>query len=215
MNITRLILLLLITTHLLSFDAKGQTVDSIMVKANYGFKNDELKMLMRIDHVDYYKVTFQNKKFKGNPYLHFTTKEYLKGVLVKKDTLISLDFAKEYLKFKNVDSTSVLSLVTKPKGDSITFHYNLLGIEFSKNYKRIVRDDYSLRDGLVTNESYKSIPTNSTLPLFVYSLPYEDPKKPGYKFYCALTAEGISPDKWWDKYKVEHYIIVELKIASN
>jgi len=215
MNFTRLILLLVIITNLLLFEARGQTADSIMVKANYGSKNEEIKMLMRIDHVDYYKVTFQNKKFKGSPYLHFTTKEYLKGILVKKDTLFSPAFAKEYLKFKNVDSTAVLSLVTKPKGDSVTFFYSLLGVEFSKNYKRMVREDYSLRDGLVTNESYKNIPTNSTLPIFVYSLPYEDPRQPGYKFYCALTAEGISPEKWWEKYKVEHYIIVELRIVSK
>ena len=215
MNFKRLIILFLITTNILSFESNGQTMDSISVKAEYGFKNEELKMLMDIEQVDYYKVTFQNKQLEGNPYLLFTTMEYVKGVLIKKDTLVSQDFAKEYLKFKNIDSTTALSLVTKPKGDSITFHYNLLGVQFSKNYKRLVRDDYSLRDGLVTNESYKSIPVNTVLPLFVYSLPYEDPKQPGYLFYCALTADGVAPDKWWDKYKVEHYIIVEMKIVSD
>ena len=79
----------------------------------------------------------------------------------------------------------------------------------------MMRNDYSLRDGLVTNESFKNIATNTTMPLFVYSLPYEDPKQPGYKYYCALTADGVPPDKWWDKYKVEHYIIVEMKIVTN
>lgn len=198
-------IILLLSSAVLSFyNANGQIVDSIKAKAEYGSKIKDVQMLMDIDHIDYYKVSFSDKIFKNTPYLLFTTKEYLKGVLVKKDTLISPNFAKEYLKFKNVDSTTVLSLVTKPKGDSITFHYNLLGVEFSKNYKRIIRDDYSLRDGLATNESYKSIATNTTMPLFVYSLPYEDPKQPGYKYYCALTANGVSPDKWWDKYKVEH-----------
>lgn len=197
------------------YNVNGQIVDSVQAKAEYGSKIKDLQMLMHLEHTDYYKVNFVKKTFKKAPYLLFTTKEYLKGILVKKDTLVPLDFAKEYLKFKNVDSNTLLSLVTKPKGDSITFHYNLLGFEFSKSYKRILRDDYSLRDGLVTNGSYKNIPVNTTMPLFVYSLPYEDPKRPGYKFYCALTADGVSPDKWWLKYKVEHYIIVELKIVIN
>lgn len=215
MNIIKLITLLLITTNLSFYSANGQNLDSIKAKAEYGFKNDGLKMLMHIDHIDYYKVSFLKKELKGNPYLIFITKEYLKGVLLKKDTLISAKMGKEYLNFKNIDSTTTLSLITKPQGDSVTFHYNLLGLEFSKKHKRMIRDDYSLRDGLVTNETFKSISTSSMLPLFVYSLPYEDPKKPGYKFYCALTANGISPDEWWDKYKVEHYIIVEMKIVTD
>lgn len=207
--------LLSIMTILTFFNAVGQTVDSIKARAEYGSKIKDVQMLMRIDHMDYYKVTFTEKTLEKNAYLFFTTKEYWKGVLVKTDTLVSNALAKEYLKFNQVDSTTTLSLVTKPKDDSITFHYNLLGVELSKRYKRINRDDYSLRDGLVTNESYKNIPTNTNLPLFVYSLPYEDIRQPGYKFYCALTADSVPPDKWWDKYKVEHYVIVEMKIITK
>lgn len=193
----------------------AQTLDSLFAKAEYGSKIKDVQLLMRIDSIDYYRVSFLPKHLKKQTYLMFYTKEYWKGKVVKSDTLFTTEMAKEYLSLKDVDSTKNLSLLTKPKGDSITFHYNLLGLEFKKNYKRKHNDQYSLRDGLVTNEKFKSIPVNKTLPLFVYSLPYEDPKRPGYLFYCELTALGIPPDKWWDKYKIEHYIVVEMNIVSR
>ena len=62
---------------------------------------------------------------------------------------------------------------------------------------------------------FKNIPINKTMPFFVYSLPYEDPKRPGYMFYCELTAKGIPPEKWWNKYKVPHFIVVEMKIVDT
>ncbi|MDR6734917.1 hypothetical protein [Sphingobacterium sp. 2149] len=194
---------------------KGQHIDSISARAEYGSKIEDVRMLMDIDDIDYYKVSFLPKKLKKNSYLLINSKEYWKGVVLKNDTLLQKELAKEYFNFENVDSTTILSLLTKPKGDSVAFHYKLLGADFKVNYKRIPRGDYSLRDGLVTNEKFKNIPINKTLPLFIYSLPYEDPKRPGYLFYCELTAYGIPPEKWWEKYKIEHFIVVEMKIASD
>jgi hypothetical protein len=194
---------------------RGQHTDSISARATYGSKIKDVQMLMDIDDIDYYKVGFLDKKLKKNSYLMFYFKEYWKGVVTKNDTLFSKELAHDYLKFESVDSTTVLSLLTKPQGDSVTFHYNLLGTQFELKYKRINSDAYSLRDGLVTNEVYKSIPINTTLPLFVYSLPYKDPKRPGYSLYCELTTNGIPPNKWWEKYKIEHFIVVEMKIVSD
>lgn len=193
----------------------AQHVDSIKAKAEYGFKNEDVKILAQLDRIDYYKVNFQKKTFKGNSYLVLSTKEYLKGKVVRSEQLIPEDFAKQYIKFKNLDSTSTITLTTRPKGDSVLFQYKILDMPpFSKTYKRLNNDQYSLRDGLVTNEEFKSIPLNTTLPLFAYSLPYEDPKQPGYLYYCAITSNGVPPEKWWDAYKIPHYIIVEMKIVT-
>ena len=210
----KLIYFLLVTTLLGIYQALAQLAPTIKAKAEYGSEVKDVQLLMELDHIDYYSTTFIHKNVK-NAYALFTTKEYWYGVLVKKDTLLPSLNPKEYLKFNNTNSTSKISLVTKPAKDSISFHFNLLGITFSKKYKRMNNDEYSLRDGLVTNEEFKTIATNTTLPLFVYSLPYEDPKQPNFKFYCALTADGVPPDKWWDTYKIAHYIIVEMKIISN
>lgn len=193
----------------------AQAIDSIKAKAEYGFKNEEVKILAQLDHIDYYKVSFQKKQLKGNPYLMFYIKEYLKGKVVKSDELYPADFAKLYYRFKNIDSTTTITLTTKPNGDSVVFMYDILGVALPRTYKRLVSDAYSLRDGLGTNEAFKSIPLNTRLPLFAYSLPYEDPKQPDYRLYCALTANGVQPEKWWDTYKIPHYIIVEMKIVTE
>lgn len=195
--------------------AVAQQVDDIKAKAQYGFKNEELKVLAELDQIDHYKVSFEKKTLKGNPFLLFITKEYSKGKVVKQDTLIPPTYAKQFWKFKNIDSNSLITLTTKPQGDSVKFLYRIMDNSFTRTYKRINNELYSLRDGLVTNEEFKSIPVNKTLPLFAYSLPYNDPKKPDYSFYCVITSEGIPPEKWWETYKIPHFIIVEMKIVSE
>jgi len=211
---TAIIATLFITTFLCQ-QTNAQTTDSIMAKAVYGFKNEEVRILAQMEQIDYFKVSFQKKQLKGNSYLMFYTKEYLKGKVLKSEELYPADLAKQYYRFKNVDSTTVITLTTKPKGDSVTFIYGILNNALPRTYKRLVSDSYSLRDGLGTNEAFKNIPLNSQLPLFAYSLPYEDPKQPGYRFYCALTANGVPPEKWWMTYKIPHYIVVEMKIVTE
>lgn len=199
----------------LTLPTMAQQVDSVRAKAKYGFKNDELKMLAELDRIDYYKLIFDKKTLKGHPFLLLTTKEYSKGKVVKQDTLMYPKYARQFWKFKNIDSNSSITLTTKPQGDSVKFLYRIMGSSFTKTYKRLNDESYSLRDGLVTNEEFKSIPIDKTLPLFAYSLPYDDPKQPGYRFYCVITSNGVPPEKWWETYKIPHFIIVEMKIVSE
>jgi hypothetical protein len=196
-------------------DINAQSVDSIRAKAVYGFKNKEIKVIAQLDKIDFYEVSFQKKQLKGNPYIMFSTKEYLKGKMIKNEELYPAEIAKRYYKFKNIDSNTKITLTTRPKGDSVTFLYNILGQALPRTYKRLVSNDYSLRDGLLTDEAFKNIALNTTLPVFAYSLPYNDPKQPGISYYCAITKNGVQPDKWWDTYKIPHYIIVEMKIITE
>ena len=200
---------------LLATSSFAQKLDSISAKALYGFAGDDLKILAELDHIDHYKLSFDKQTFSGNSFIVLTTKEYSRGKVVKQDTLISAEAAKEYFSFKKLDSTTKFTLTTKPQGDSVKFLFRILNAQFTKTYKRLNDDAYSLRDGLVTNEEFKRIPLNKTLPLFAYSLPYDDPKQPNARFYCAITANGVQPDKWWETYKIPHYIIVEMKIVSE
>ncbi|MCX2574978.1 hypothetical protein [Pedobacter sandarakinus] len=193
--------------------SKAQTIDSIEAKANYGSKISDVQLLMELENIDYYKVQFKNSS--KSRYLHLVTKEYWNGKVTKCDTLLTAEYAKENFKLKENDTSSTLSLITKPLGDSVLFNYRFLGMSLSRKYRRAKSDQYSLRDGLVTNEKFKKIPTDKIIPLFVYSLPYEDPKQPGYLFYCALTANGVPPEQWWEKYKVRHYIVLEMKIITQ
>lgn len=192
----------------------AQNIDSVEAKSVYGSKISDVQLLMDLEHIDIYKVNFKNQKL-TNGYLLLTTNEYLCGKLTKTDTLLPSKYAKESFKLGINDSISILTLITKPLNDSVAFHFNFAGVGIVRKYARINTNSYSLRDGLVTNETFKKIPTNKAVPLFVYSLPYEDPKWPGYQFYCALTSDGIPPDKWFEKYRVKHLIVVQLQIATK
>jgi len=195
--------------------ASAQSPVSLQAKAAYGFKNEDAKILAQLEGIDHYKVTFKPQQLSGSHYFSITTKEYLKGKVIKSEELIPEDFAKQYYRFKNIDSNTTITLTTKPQGDSVLFLFNTLNRGYlPRKYMRLKRDTYSLRDGLVTNEGFKSVPLNTTLPLFAYSLPYVDPKQPNVAYYCAITADGVPPEKWWETKRIEHYIIVELKIVS-
>jgi hypothetical protein len=208
---SRLTLLLIIIAYHIG---KAQTTDSIEAKANYGSKINDVQLLMDLEHIDVYRVHFKNPNIKKS-YLFLTTQEYWNGKVTKADTLLPIEYARENFKFNSEDTVSILSLITKPLKDSVIFNFNFLGVRLNRQYSRIISNDYSLRDGLVTNETFKKIPINKTIPLFVYSLPYEDPKQPGYQFYCALTANGVPPEQWWKKYKIKHFIVVEMKIVTQ
>ncbi len=193
---------------------KAQNTDSIEARADYGSTIDDIQLLMELDKIDLYKVHFKNVHSQ-NGYFLITSKEYWNGIETISDTLLSADYAKKYFTVDKNDTAATFTLITKPLNDSIIFNYRYSGLRVTRKYKRINRDDYSLRDGIITGEEFRKIPVNQTIPLFVYSLPYENPEQPGYKFYCALTADGVPPEKWWDKYKVEHYIVVSIKIVAD
>lgn len=210
----RLRFFLSILTIIGTIFCNAQSSDSIEAKANYGSTISDVQILMELDKIDYYKLQLTKLPFdKG--YFFIITKEYWNGKVSKIDTLLPIDDAKKYFILNKTDTSNTLTLMTKPINDSVLFNYRFSGLSITKKYKRTNSDEYSLRDGLSTNEEFKKIPINQTIPLFVYSLPYEDPKQPGYKFYCVLTANGVSPEKWWDNYKVKHYIVVEMKIVKD
>ena len=58
------IILLFVFSILSLYNASGQIVDSIKAKAEYGSKIKDVQMLMHLDHIDYYKVSFSDKTFK-------------------------------------------------------------------------------------------------------------------------------------------------------
>ena len=79
----------------------------------------------------------------------------------------------------------------------------------TRKYKTTEANNYSTRD--LSNGEETKIQIGKTFPLIAYSLPYKDPKYPGYLFYCELTKEGFPPEKWGEKFNLEHYIVFEMK----
>ncbi|GAB3816348.1 hypothetical protein GCM10028895_11460 [Pontibacter rugosus] len=87
-------------------------------------------------------------------------------------------------------------------------------VGLNPKYKSNKTDLYSLRDATGSLGDPVRVPLNSSFPLFVYSLPYVDPKQPDLYQYCALTQDAVPPSEWGSKYGVKHYIVFELEIAN-
>lgn len=190
-----------------------QTRDSTELRINYGSEIYEVQELFRLEQIDYFKI-FLNDKNLIDKYIILKTKEYWRGKLTKENFLVPTEYVKEFMKIPNFDTSFMFTLITKPYVDSITFSYNFQG-NLTRKYKRNNSSEYSLREAINSNGEYVSVPVDKYFPLFVYSMPYVDPEQPNYRFYCKLTANGVQPEDWWKVYKVEHYIIVEIKIVTK
>lgn len=211
MNYTFILILLFSLSLQYSY---AQRIDSTQLKLDYGSKHAEVNELFSLQNIDYFRITSRDTTLK-NQYFLFTTKEYWNKKLVKVDTLMIGEDA-EAASISEKDTLLVFSLMTRPKGKkTIDFSYNLSRFGTVRTYKKKNKENYSLRDALNSHGEYVSVPLNNSFPLFVYSLPYEDPRYPGYLFYCELTANGVPPEQWGKKYGVEHYIIVEVSILDK
>lgn len=80
-----------------------------------------------------------------------------------------------------------------------------------KKFKIYSSNNYSLRNPIVIEDGVSRIPKEKFTPFLVYSLPYEDPSRPGYLQYCTLTSGGVNPENWGKEFNVKHYILIELK----
>ena len=190
-----------------------QIRDSTALRINYGSEIYEVQELFRLEQFDFFKISLNDKNL-IDKYIILKTKEYWQGKLTKENFLVPAEYVKEFMNIPSFDTSFIFTLMTKPYVDSITFSYNYQG-NLTRKYKRNSSSEYSLREAINSNGEYVLVPVNKYFPLFVYSMPYVDPKQPNYRFYCKLTANGVQPEDWWKVYKVEHYVIVEIKIVTS
>jgi len=197
-----------------SLFAQKNTKESTTLTLNYGSKVTELMELFRMQNIDYFKITSKDMHLKDYYFL-FTVKEYHGEKLTRTDTLLTQD-TREWVSYDKKDTALTFQIMAQPKErDSIKFAFNLSKVGFQKVFKKEPVNTYSLRDAINSNGQAVKVPLGKAFPLLVYSLPYEDPKQPGYLFYCALTADGTPPEQWGKKFGVRHLIIIELSILPK
>ncbi len=193
----------------------AQQLDSTRLKLDYGSGSKDLLDYFRAVDVDYFKITSNDTTLRDY-YFQIVIKEYWGSKNTKTDTLLKGNGLRDLVGFEKGDSTlmmSVLSRSSKPK--KLKINYNLGRIGNAREYKQVNSKNYSMRDAINSHGKYVSVPLEKPFPLLVYSLPYEDPKQPGYLFYCALTADGTPPEKWGEVFGVKHYIIFEMIIRKR
>ena len=197
----KLIFIIIILSAYFSF---GQKSDSLSLKIDYGVKSEEFQDYLLMKYIDFYKVKVSDTSLKDKSFI-IISKEYWNKKLTKTDTVVTLSdrkIASDSLKFNIITE--------RIDKDSLQIYFSFNGLfSTTKKFKTTEANNYSARDlsdGLVTKFEY-----GKSFPLIVYSLPYKDPKYPGYLFYCELSREGIPPEQWGEKFNLEHYIIFEMK----
>ena len=194
---------------LISQNGFGQGKDSVNLKVDWGTESKELQDYYRFQNIDYFKVAFKGDQLKNSFYL-LVSKEYWDGKLSKTDTVVNsrgmeMKIGENEFKFR--------VMAQKAEEDTVKFQFFFSNFSITKKFKASKQDTYSLRD--ISNNKSVNVAVKMPLTLFAYSLPYQDPKRPGWLMYCELSREGIPPEKWGEKFGVKHYIIFELKFLRG
>jgi hypothetical protein len=184
--------------------AYSQKQDSLQVKINWGVESKELQDFYRFENLDYFLINTQGAIIKGK-YYKIILKEYWHKNLLRTDTLVNTRKMKMPLKAEEL-SFKLMSKKVEP--DSVKLMLIFPNFMIGRKYKTTKANTYSLRD--ISNGKAIHHHISKPLTLFAYSLPYQDPKQPGWLLYCELSKEGIPPEKWGKKFNIEHYLTLDI-----
>ena len=208
-------LLLFVLYYISTF---SQNLDSTELKIITGSKIIELNELFKSEEIDYFKLESKDIKLR-NYFFQFSIKEFFDKKLVRNDSLLKdYDFDKSKTGYSNTDTNFIITLMKRNVNRDTSlfiFSFQNTGLRTFIYDKKIPYENYSTRDFLMSYEELVNVPIEKTFPLFVYTLPYENPKYPGFKFYCELSKNGVPPEKWMDVYGVRHLMIIYLTIRKK
>jgi len=195
---------ILIFSCLISF---AQKTDSVTLEVNT-VESRELLDYYRFEGIDYFKMQAYGQNIKDQYFILYSM-AYWNGKLTKVDTIAN---TKMYQMKNRTDTLGIRVISKKTDSDTIKFQFHLPRFSTTRKYPAIEKNTYSLRD--ITTNGNETFVAADPITLLVYSLPYEDPERPGYLFYCELSREGTPPEKWGEKFGVEHYIIFKLLLID-
>ena len=163
-------------------------------------------------NLEYFKINFKDSLL-HNRFFKFVIREYRAGKWVLEEDFLAGAAPRSFYQYDDKKGFDLRLLARTLNEKALQLHF------FFPRFSRVKRFDsepdksnqYSLRDNSTRGGKVR-VPVGKSFPFFTYSLPYEDPKKPGWLLYCALTADGVPPEKWGEKYGVPHYVIIELTI---
>ncbi|MEM0940603.1 MAG: hypothetical protein AAGI25_12560 [Bacteroidota bacterium] len=198
------IFVVLIFSYLISF---AQKTDSVTLEVNT-VESRELLDYYRFEGIDYFNMQASGENIKDQ-YFILSSMTYWNGKLTKVDTFAN---TKIYRMKNGTDTLGIRVMSKKTDSDTIKFQFNLPRFSTTRKFPTTQKNTYSLRD--ITSNDANTFVANDPINLLVYSLPYEDPERPGYLFYCELSREGTPPEQWGEKFGIEHYIIFKLQLID-
>lgn len=187
--------------------AMGQGPDSVTLAVNT-VESKELLDYYRFEEIDYFKTKLIGKNI-SSQYFILTSNEYWSGELTKTDTIAN---TRRYQLKNSSDTLEIRVMSKKINRDTIKFQFHLPMYSTSRKFKTTTKNTYSLR--AITTQGEENFVASQPIDVLVLSLPYKDPEQPGYLFYCELSREGTPPEKWGEKFGVEHYIVFKLQLID-
>lgn len=185
--------------------------DSIPVSINYGSTDYEFMEFLQFMNIDKYTVTIDDLKTKDKV-IHIRLREFTDGKLTRTEDFLDKEGISVLYKFNASDSIFQFRVWTQEfSKDSLKIWFRFNRHSVIKKFKIHSSNNYSLRNPIIIQNGTSKIPKEKFTPFLAYSLPYEDPKRPGYLQYCTLTSDGVNPENWGKVFNVKHYILLELK----
>ena len=185
----------------------AQNLDSVKLKVG-GVESRELLEYYRFEGIHYFDLRIIGTGIK-NQYFVLTCNEFWGSKSMKMDTIAN---TKTFQMKNGKDTLGIRVMSKKISSDTTKFQFNLPGFSTIRKFKTTQKDTYSLRD--ITSKGEQTFAPDEPINLLVYSLPYEDPEKPGYLYYCELSREGVPPEKWGEKFGVQHHIIFKIQLID-
>ncbi len=186
------------------FVTSAQNQDKFILSSEFGPKSEELLDYYRFAGIDYFRM-----KAKGQPLAdkHFMliAKEYWDGKVTKIDTC---ENSRDIGIKVDTNDFNFSVIAQKENKNSVKFMFAFPRFHLYRHFKA-TRGDYSLRDPFNGKECEYS--SNQPIMLLVYSLPYQNPQKPGWSSYCELSSTGVPPAEWGKKYGIKHHITFEIQ----
>jgi hypothetical protein len=195
-----LVCALLATLH--SF---GQSTATLRTKA--GVKDAELQHVLYFEGISYQKFAIKSGELKGKNFALVIT-EFKEGKSVRVDTVFN-SREDEYFRLKS--DSLVFSTLTKMSDDSefkIQFQFN--GFSSARKYKVLPseKEKFTLK-GFHKTSANHTIKLNEKNYLLAYMMPFVRPDKS--EAYCEVAQSGLNPETLYDKYKIPHYFLVQLR----
>ncbi|MEY2829840.1 MAG: hypothetical protein RIQ33_1698 [Bacteroidota bacterium] len=209
---------------LLSLAAKAKS-DSATVFFTY--PNEETMLLNQLNDIKYINIICKDKKAKG---CHFflSVDEYKNGKLNKLDKysdtcipetimfLVGKDTVREKIDlcdkitFGEKDSVFKITIAGKLNGRKFRMIQNFPAMSTEVELK--AKNDFTLKEINCINDGEMKMALNQTTAILSFSPPFKS-ESGSASSYCILGTEEVN--KWYQKFKVKHYYIINLKICKK
>jgi hypothetical protein len=201
--------LLVLFIFVFSISVFGQK-DSTIVTVKIGSANVELNDYFSLIGAKCITVKLKDSILTGKR-ITFVLKEFKNSKLRRTDSLNLRNtwYEPKIMYFNEFDSMLIRFFQIKESKKSIKISINYPGISTYYKYTIDPEGIYDFRDISCKSRNY-SVKVNKPYPLLVYTMPAPNDKVIKGGSYCILGLDGTPAEKWGEKYKLKHYIVIEL-----